>query len=199
MDLSGLQNLTYTQDSPVNNDFTDQLTVATADGFGPNAAVVATIDDALVTPPAVGYNVMIHYDTDTGGNTVSSSFEFGGIAQATDRDAVAAQILAGFGGGPPVGPEFVRANCNGDANTNIADAIFLLGTLFPGPGGANEPPCDNACDANDDEGMNIADAIFILSVLFPGPSGPPILPAPVTCGIDPTAGTLSCDSFAPCP
>ncbi len=208
MDLSALQSFGYLQDSLVNNDFTDQLTVATADGFGPNAAVVATIDDALVIAPAVPYNVMIHYDTDTGGNTVSSSFEFGGITLPTDRDAVAAQILAGFGGGPPVGQTFKRGNCNADATTNIADAIFLLGVLFPGPGGANIPPCQQACDNNDDNNLNIADAIYLLSVLFPGPSGPPvILPPLLTCGVDPTpsvppppATPLTClDFLTTCP
>jgi len=60
----------------------------------------------------------------------------------------------------PVGDEFIRGDCNNDMGVNVADAVFLLGSMFV-PG---EPPlsCRDAGDINDDGGVNIADAIFLL-------------------------------------
>jgi hypothetical protein len=98
---------------------------------------------------------------------------------------------------PP--PEFVRGNCNADAQTDIADAVFLLSVLFPGPTGAPAVDCDDACDANDDESLDIADPIAILGALFGTPPSP--LAPPLTCGPDPSGpgGPLDCGVFAPCP
>jgi len=96
--------------------------------------------------------------------------------------------------------ELVRGDCNADAATNIADAVFVLSVLFPGPGGAPAVACDDACDANDDESIDIADAVATLASLFGSPTTP--LPAPATsCGPDPdgSAGALGCGSFPPCP
>ena len=199
LDLSGLQDMVYTQDSAVNDDFTDQLTVATADAFGPNAAVIATIDDAVVVAPALPYDVMIHYDTNSGGKTVSSSFEFGGIAQSTERDAVAAAILGAFSTTPP-GVTFTRGDINDDGGVNIADAIFGLGILFPQPGSPpNVANCQASADANDDGAVNIADMISLLGVLFPQPGTMPSIPAPTLCGVDPTPDMLTCDTTNNCP
>ena len=93
------------------------------------------------------------------------------------------------------GGNFIRGECNSDGMFNIADAINLLGTLFP-----SVPvlpiTCQDACDANDDGGVNIADAVFMLDVLF-GSSGA-ILPAPSSCGTDPTADSLDCMSNGAC-
>ncbi len=145
-----------------------------------------------------GYTTSIYAEHTTGAPSIVQSWEFGGFGG--DQDALAAAYLNLVGGTvPPVGDQFIRANCNADAAFNIADAIFLLGVLFPGAGGANVPPCDNACDANDDNGLNIADAIFMLSVLFPGAGGPPTLAEPLNCGVDPTPGPLTCPAFPPCP
>lgn len=101
--------------------------------------------------------------------------------------------------GPPPAPELSRGDCNADASTNIADAIFLLGYLFPGAGGSPAIACEDACDGNDDESMDIADAIATLAALFGSPTVP--LPAPAACGPDPdgAGGALGCVSFPPCP
>lgn len=109
-------------------------------------------------------------------------------------DNVGVQLLApGIGGGS----DFVRGDCSGDGSTNIADAVFLLGSLFPGPAGPNVIECDDACDANDDSGVNLADAVAILSSLF---GMPPLgLPAPVSCGADPTVDSIDCMAFGACP
>lgn len=98
----------------------------------------------------------------------------------------------------PTTPGFRRGDPNVDSTTNIADAVFLLGNLFPGPGGANVLDCVDAADANDDGNVNIADAIAILTTLFGNPAVP--LPPPtVTCGADPTPDGLECASYTACP
>ena len=97
-------------------------------------------------------------------------------------------------GGIVLGGGFQRGECNSDGSVNIADAITLLGFLFPG----TTPiviTCEDACDGNDDGGLNIADAIFLLNSLF----GSQILPEPTTCGEDPTMGdALGCDVSGGC-
>ncbi|MGE3965702.1 MAG: dockerin type I repeat-containing protein, partial [Planctomycetota bacterium] len=91
-------------------------------------------------------------------------------------------------------PLFRRGDCNLDTSINLADAVFLLGYLFPGPTAA-APGCQRACDANDDGALDIADAIAVLDSLF-GQAGP--LPAP-ECGTDDTPGTLTCAQPGACP
>ncbi|MEM7164752.1 MAG: hypothetical protein AAF581_04770 [Planctomycetota bacterium] len=93
--------------------------------------------------------------------------------------------------------DFVRGDCNGDNTVNIADAVFLLGILFPS-GTPNVPGCEDACDANNDEGNDIADAVRILNALFGSPADPPPAPYP-TCGPDPAGTNLTCDSYSHCP
>lgn len=98
---------------------------------------------------------------------------------------------------PPVGVQFVRGDCNADGSLNIADAVFTLNVLFP-IGAPPIPDCDDACDANDDDSQNIADAVAILTALFGAPPVP--LPAPLTCGVDPTDTDLfDCMTFVACP
>jgi hypothetical protein len=94
------------------------------------------------------------------------------------------------------GQKFVRGDCNVDTSFNIADAVAVLSYLFP-----SGPPitllCDDACDSNDDGLLNIADAVATLNALF---AGGPLPPAPhPLCGLDPTADSLGCGSFPPCP
>lgn len=87
-----------------------------------------------------------------------------------------------------VGVSFLRGDASDDGQVNIADAVACLGHLFSG-GALN---CLNAADVNDDEAVDISDPIALLQVLFSGGS---TIPAPsVSCGIDPTAGGLSCDA-----
>lgn len=122
-------------------------------------------------------------------------------------------------------PEFLRGDANQDLGVDIADAIFILGTLFPPigcvpdtdgiPDGPPECPflrCADAGDCNDDGTINIADAISLLSVLFPPsgcipdvdgiPNGPPECPFLAqprgACGVDPTADSLDC-ALPACP
>jgi len=93
-------------------------------------------------------------------------------------------------------PEFVRGECNGDTLVNIADAVTLLGFLFPS-GGPPTLGCRDACDANDDGGLDIADAVAMLGALFGMPATP--LPPPTTCGVDPGPDALDCVLSPGCP
>ena len=93
--------------------------------------------------------------------------------------------------GPP--PQFVRGDSNRDGNFDLSDPILTLGYLFLGA----TTTCVVAHDINDDGSVNAADAVAHLSWLFiAGPQ--PAAPFPA-CGDDPTADTLTCDSFGPCP
>jgi hypothetical protein len=91
--------------------------------------------------------------------------------------------------------DFVRGDANGDGGFDIADAIFTLSELFA----AGAPSqCDDATDSNDDGNKDIGDAVYTLSALFT--FGSPLPPAPhPLCGIDPTADSLDCDTYVPCP
>jgi hypothetical protein len=93
----------------------------------------------------------------------------------------------------PEGGRFRRGEANGDASTDIADALFTLGALFLG---GPPPACADAADVNDDSSLDIADAVFLLRFLFLG--GPPP-PAPGgDCGEDPTADGLVCFDGGEC-
>lgn len=98
---------------------------------------------------------------------------------------------------PGGGSGFRRGDCNHDGQRNVADAVFLLGFLFPPLGVMNQPVCDSACDGNDDGTLNLADAVAILNALFGTP--PVSLPPPLTCGPDPTPDALSCAAVVGCP
>ncbi len=92
----------------------------------------------------------------------------------------------------PDAPSFRRGDCDADGDTNVTDAIALLGFLFLG---RPPPGCQEACNGDDDASLSVSDAIFVLNHLFGG--GPPI-PAPYPdCGIDPTPST-SCDNAHEC-
>ncbi|MDE0960892.1 MAG: hypothetical protein OSB09_08935 [Planctomycetota bacterium] len=91
--------------------------------------------------------------------------------------------------------DFLRGDCNTDGGTNVADAIFLLASLFSaGPDSA----CIDGCDSNDDNAVNIADAIHFLSFLFNG-GAPPAPPGADFCGPDLTDDILGCRVPGPCP
>ncbi len=91
-------------------------------------------------------------------------------------------------------PIFVRGDCNADGAIDIGDPVSELQILFTP--GTDPSLCDSACDANDDGGTDISDTIYLLSFLF---STGPAIPAPVTCGEDPTVDTLTCNEFDSCP
>lgn len=88
---------------------------------------------------------------------------------------------------------FVRGDCNADGASDASDAMGLAEYLFTG--GAT-PTCFDACDTNDDGELDVSDPIYLLNALF---IAGPALPAPTTCGDDPTADGLDCASFAACP
>lgn len=87
-----------------------------------------------------------------------------------------------------IGTLFQRGDVNQDGAFNIGDPVALLGGLF----GGQLIACAVAGDTNDDEAVNVADAVFALSVLF-GSMGDQLPEPAVACGLDPTAGALTCD------
>ncbi|MCA8962448.1 MAG: hypothetical protein KDC38_18110 [Planctomycetes bacterium] len=92
------------------------------------------------------------------------------------------------------GPDFVRGDVNGDALLTVADAVYLLAYGFII--GAPEPVCFDAADLNDDGLVEpITDTIVLLRQLF-DPTTPPPVP-PITCGTDPSADLLSCNTGCP--
>ena len=98
----------------------------------------------------------------------------------------------------PPDDAFIRGDCNLDLGVNVADAVFLLSSLFiPG---ATPLGCRDSGDVNDDGGVNVADAVFLLSSLFiPGATPIPEPNMQSGCGPDPTdTDTLQCDQTS-CP
>ena len=87
---------------------------------------------------------------------------------------------------------FVRGDCNSDGSVDVSDPIYTLESLFGVSG--ETPGCSDACDVNDDGAINLADAIELLGAVFLGI--PAALPAPLTCGFDPTSDPLGCDAPA---
>lgn len=183
-DFSGYVAMPYAQDSP-GNDLIDQLSVTGTDvtlPLDPNisAGVIwRNSNDAFPTPEDP-YIVGIHavHDLD-GGVMISASFEFGGAGVA--RDLLAGQYLTMFGVVPTL-EEFTKGDTNGDGTVNIADAVYLLGNLFP-IGAPNVLDCLQSADANNDGSINIADAVAILSALFGSPAQPLAAPYP-NCGTE---------------
>ncbi len=131
-----------------------------------------------------------------GHDLLDSSAEITALIDLLGPTSPPSLALSPFVGGSVVG-NFRRGDCNDDGSGNIADAIFLLGTLFPS-GPIATVACDDACDGNDDGALNIADAIILLNSLFGTP--PTLLPPPQSCGPDPTAtDPLTCLGSAQCP
>ncbi|MEM7168174.1 MAG: immunoglobulin domain-containing protein, partial [Planctomycetota bacterium] len=88
---------------------------------------------------------------------------------------------------------FLRGEVNNDGTYDVSDPVVLLIYLFEG----GSLSCLDSADVNDDGAVNLADVASLLGVLFSGATAPP---APfASCGSDPTADTLTCDSYAGCP
>lgn len=81
-------------------------------------------------------------------------------------------------------PKFQRGDCNDDGDTDLSDAVCILGWLFLG---AEAPGCIAATNTNGDAKPDISDATYLLGHLFLG--GPS--PAPPFPGCGP--GTLPPD------
>jgi len=195
-------------------DYTDRLVVS-AVGQDPEIASAGSVwannNDGLplATDPdeLVPYVATVYAVNTVGAAVIASSFEFGGFAldplnpAASDatRESLAALYLTALGRGGSTGPQLVRGNANNDASVNIADAIYLLGNLFPSGGSPNVLLCLDAADANDDALINIADAISLLTSLFGSPAVP--LPFPNSddgCAEDP-GQELGCTQYDNCP
>ena len=90
-------------------------------------------------------------------------------------------------------PLFIRGDANTDGQTDLGDAVALLSFLFNGLG---QLGCHDAADVNDDGQIDVADPIALLAALFTAGSPPP---APgQSCGPDPTADLLRCESYEVC-
>ncbi|MGA1533813.1 MAG: proprotein convertase P-domain-containing protein [Planctomycetota bacterium] len=191
LNLAGLTAL-YQQDS-TGNDYNDRLVPCSANpDLGGNQAAVTWRGDEFGNP----YDIGVFYAS-TIAPVLTQTWEFGGYTG--DRALLIENyILALDGGGPPPSGTFVRADVNDDGSVNIADAVFLLNSLFvPGFGSI---PCEQAADVNDDGGVNIADAVFTLNSLFvPGFGDVPLPNSASGCGPDPTPTTLPCDVNNTCP
>ncbi|MGE3165759.1 MAG: hypothetical protein AB7O52_12685 [Planctomycetota bacterium] len=86
---------------------------------------------------------------------------------------------------PPA--DFVRTDCDGNGQLDLADVIRTLELLFQA--GAPESLCPDACDGNDDGRIDIADAVATLLGLFLGAPVPSPYP---NCGSDPGIDSLGC-------
>lgn len=114
-----------------------------------------------------------------------------------DHDINGLAIITINGPCPPVGDLFIRGDCNLDLGVNVADAVFLLSSLFVP--GANPLGCRDAGDVNDDGGVNVADAVFLLSSLFvPGSVPIPFPNIADGCGQDLTDDGQDCQTSG-CP
>jgi len=187
LDLSFLD-APYFQDSP-GNDYTDRLVPCdlNPDLGGDRSGVIWQGSD-LFGP----YTVGTYYDSDIA-PVICQTWEIGGYGN--DMLQILPLYITALenSGAPPLDPQFIRGDVNNDSGRNVADAVYLLASLFvPGSPLAT---CMDSADCNDDGGVNVADAVFLLSNLFI-PGSPPI-PPPGTnfdCGIDPTADALDCAS-----
>ena len=90
---------------------------------------------------------------------------------------------------------FVRGDADANGTVDLTDAIVTLNAIFQGQG---ELICMDAADANDDGVVDVSDAVKTLLFKFLGGD---IIPDPGadSCGSDPTADGLGCESFPPCP
>lgn len=201
-DLSAYDLITYNQDS-IGNDLTDQLVVSGTDpvNYPPDpdtsaGALFVNLSDT--SPPELPYVVAVHAVNNVdNGVMISSSFEFGGFGG--DQDILVGQYLGMFGVAPTL-EMFKRGDVNADGAINIADAVYLLGNLFP-IGAPNVLVCNESADANNDGAINIADAVAILSALFGSPAQPLAAPYP-NCGVEtqsPNQTGIGCAMGTPCP
>ncbi|MFN0057131.1 MAG: hypothetical protein ACKVX7_01620 [Planctomycetota bacterium] len=181
--FSGLD-ATYNQDQ-AGDDWTDRIEATTTDLGGTSAALVWM---STTLPP---YGVGVYHDSDGGfGKTLCQSWEFGGYDG--NPVALAAAYLDALGGAGG----FRRADTNASGAFDLADCLHLLASLFL-PGSPAQD-CLDAADMNDDGALNITDALYGLHVLFVPASAPALPPYPA-CGFDPSADSLNCASYPPCP
>ncbi len=92
-------------------------------------------------------------------------------------------------------PSFLRGDCNGDGDVNVADATCTLNWLFAG---AATPDCVAAINTNGDDAVDIADPVWLLNFLFA--SGPPPVEPYPACAASRLAGDreLGCENPPDC-
>ena len=90
--------------------------------------------------------------------------------------------------------QFRRGDFNIDGNVDVSDALGIFNYLFLGGAGT---PCENAADSNKDVSIDLTDGVHILGYLFMG-GAPPASPGPVECGVETSASSLPCESYALC-
>ena len=98
--------------------------------------------------------------------------------------------LESIAGGTP----FRRGDADGDGERDIADALFVLFSLFVE--GSRQPTCAKSADASDDGTLNVTDALAIVNYLFS--HGAPLAAPWSECGNDLTQDGLSCVQYEPC-
>ena len=94
----------------------------------------------------------------------------------------------------PLEQLFQRGDANADGDVNLTDATVILGALFGGR--AEAVSCEKSADGNDNGTVEISDAVYLLAHLFRG--GPAPEEPFGACGVDPTADSLTCLSYAGC-
>ena len=164
-------------------------------------------DSAVLEPGADQEVCVLSFSTSAtplvNGSTLTFTDQLGSgviptaIEVTTGGAAVVPVTVSGTVNFGSIAGSFSRGDCNDDGGVNIADAVFLLGFLFPGATGPSVITCDDACDGNDDGGLNIADGISILGSLFGTPAMP--LAPPASCGFDNTNDALDCQTATSCP
>ena len=149
-------------------------------GYSANAAALA----GLLDPTSTG----LSWDNGLGSPPVANVVVVGGGSIEADLLDGGVTLFPQYA--PPDVP-FIRGNCNGDDDLDIADGIWILNDLFQGgPSGT----CLEACDANDDDFMDAADAIFVISYR--------LLSGPVPSAPWPDCGTIEgadCEATSYCP
>ena len=91
-------------------------------------------------------------------------------------------------------PTFIRGDANDDGQVDIADAIWIINSLFQG---GQILDCTGANDANADNQFDISDGLYLLAYRLLGGSSPPA-PYPA-CGINADPELEDCLGYTSCP
>jgi hypothetical protein len=97
-----------------------------------------------------------------------------------------------------VGPAepFVRGDANQDNVINVSDAVAIAKAVFSlGSKLSLIQGCRDSADVNDDGAVDTTDALYLLTFLFESGTA---IPAPNTCGNDPTPDDLDCPTYSIC-
>lgn len=203
----------YGQDQ-AGGDFTDRLSVTGTDPLIPVDSFVFaaaaiwrnSFDDMPAGDPddADDYITGVFAINNTS-VMISTSWEFGGFnldplnpfASDADRAQLLNLYLSALACQPPHLPFFIRGDVNSDGVNNVADAVSLLDSLFPGPNPPMVLDCLDASDANNDGAIDISDVVALLGSLFGAATMPLPAPNPLTgCGDD-SGMSLGCLASTP--